>query len=162
MKPLVQNIAPLQLPSPIDFFNLFFTRALINIFVTETNRYATQTLVARGQNISPNSRLRSWVSVTCSEMRAFIAVILNMGLIKKNTIASYWTVNKSQSTPWFRQMFTRNRFQILLNFFHIVDNSLLPKPNQTGYDPTQKLQTLIDHCNIRFSKILCRSSTTVH
>lgn len=47
-------------------------------------------------------------------------------------------------------MFTRNRFQQLLASFHIVDNSKLPKPNQPGYDATQKFAPLIEHCNRLF------------
>lgn len=143
---------PPSTAEPIDFFNIFFTQSLINMFVLETNRYATQTLASRGRNLSPNSRLHSWVAVTNSEIRAFIAVILNMGLIKKPTIFSYWTINKSQATPWFRQMFTRNRFQIILNFFHLVDNTKLPNSTQPNYDPAQKFQPLIDHCNRLFQR----------
>lgn len=138
--------------SPIDYFNLFFTRALLDIFVLETNRYANQTIASKGQNISPQSRLHGWLPVNYFEIRAFIAVIINMGLIKKPTIASYWTVNNSQSTPWFRKMFTRNRFQAILQFFHIIDNTKFPKASEPGYDPTQKFQPVIDHCNSLFQR----------
>lgn len=73
-----------------------------------------------------------------------------MGLINKPTIRSYWARSSSQCTSWFGKMFTRNRFQALLAFFHIVDNSRLPKANENGYDPTQKFQPLVDHCNRMF------------
>jgi hypothetical protein len=42
---------------PIDYFNLFFTQTLWNIFVLETNRYAEQFLAAP-ETLSPRSRVR--------------------------------------------------------------------------------------------------------
>lgn len=135
---------------PIEYFNLFFTEILLNIFVTETNRYANQTITELADNLSPRSRKQNWVAVGLTEMKAFIAVILNMGLIRKPTIPSYWSTKDSQATPWFRKMFTRNRFQLLLAFFHIVDNTKLPKANQPDYDASQKFQPLLEHCNRLF------------
>lgn len=135
---------------PIAYFNLFFTTALIDVFLTETNRYANQTIESKGDNISPRSIYRSWQPIIAKEIRAFIAVLLNMGLNRKPTIKAYWSKSPSQSYYWFRKMFTRERFESILCFFHLVDNSKLPKTNQDGYDATQKFQPLIDHCNRLF------------
>lgn len=44
-------------------------------------------------------------------------------------------------------MFNRNRFQAILNFFHLVDTSKLPLPRQPNYDPCARFQPLIDHMN---------------
>lgn len=136
---------------PIDYFNLFFTQTLLTMFVSETNRYATQTLSERGANISPRSRLLAWVPTSVKEIKAFIIVLANMGLIRKPTIKSYWSGTFSQSTAWFARMFTRDRFESLLSFFHMVDNSKLPKANSPDYDPCQKFQPLQDHCNRLFN-----------
>lgn len=134
---------------PVDFFKLFFTDFLVNIFATETNRYARQFL-GRPNNISPTSRLNSWVPVTGSEILAFIVVIFNMGLNIKPTIKSYWSKNDSQYIPWFGKMFTRNRFENILTFLHMIDNDKFPKAGEPGYDPCQKFQPLIDYCNNSF------------
>ena len=73
-----------------------------------------------------------------------------MELIKKPTIAQYWrTKNESQSTQLFRRMFSRNRFQLLLKFLHVVDNSKLPTRHQPGYNPAAKFMPVIDHLNLR-------------
>lgn len=143
------NLDP-QTSKPVDYFNLFFTHTLLTLFTTETNRYATQTLNGRRDSLSPASRFRKWVPVTVPEMKAFVIVILNMGLVLKPTIKSYWSTSSSQATTWFNKMFSRTRFESILSFFHLVDNSKLPKPNEQGYDPCQKFQPLEDHCNIMF------------
>ncbi|XP_047106833.1 piggyBac transposable element-derived protein 4-like [Schistocerca piceifrons] len=136
--------------TPIDFFNLFFSLQLFTIMVTETNRYARQ--VIQSMHLSPNSRIKQWQPTTVAEMRAFIAVILNMGLIKKPTIFSYWSTDANLLTLWFSQMFSRNRFQLLLRFFHYVDNSKLHPPGHPLYDPTAKLQVLVDIANNAFRR----------
>lgn len=132
---------------PLTYFYLFFTNVLLNTFVLETNKYANKFLRSQQGNLSPKSRLRSWVNVTIEEMKGFIAVILNMGVIRKPTIESYWFTASSSSTPWFSKMFSRNRFEILLKFFHIVDKNTLPKLGDPNYDPCGRFQCLIDHCN---------------
>ncbi|XP_046988903.1 piggyBac transposable element-derived protein 4-like [Schistocerca americana] len=136
--------------TPIDFFNLFFSLQLFTIMVTETNRYARQ--VIQSMHLSPNSRIKQWQPTTVAEMRAFIAVILNMGLIKKPTIFSYWSTDANLLTLWFSQMFSRNRFQLLLRFFHYVDNSKLHPPGHPLYDPTAKFQVLVDIANNAFRR----------
>lgn len=150
--PFNETVGPKHIPStakdPIDFFKLFFTDQLLNMFVRETNRYAQQSM--SNQNISRKSRLHAWVPVTKDEMQTFIVVIFNMGLNIKPTIKSYWSKNDSQYIPWFGKMFPRSRFENILTFFHMVDNSKLPKVTEPNYDPCQKFQPLVDYCNKTF------------
>lgn len=134
---------------PIYYFSLFFTVSLLDLFVVETNRYASQILESN-LNISPHSSKVQFRPVTRNEIKGFLAVILNMGIIKKPTIKSYWSCSSSQSIPWFQNMFSRSRFQLLLRFFHIVDNTKLASPGQPNYDPCAKFQPLVDHANRLF------------
>ena len=102
------------------------------------------------------SRVHDWHKkgkLTLIEFKAFIAVILNMGLIKKATISEYWNrKHSSQSTPWFRKVFTRNRFQLLLKFLHLVDNRKIAPRNSPSYDPTAKFKPIVDHFNLKAKK----------
>lgn len=142
---------PNGVKTPIDFFDLYFPPSFLNLIVVETNRYADQMLLTN-HNISPRSRMRSWYKVTTSEIRTFIVVILNMGLIRKPSLKSYWSNTSSQATPWFGKMFSRSRFENLLTFFHLVDNEKLPKAGQPGYDPCQKFEPIVEHCNQLFPR----------
>ncbi|CAC5361958.1 unnamed protein product [Mytilus coruscus] len=73
-----------------------------------------------------------------------------MGLIRKVSFEEYWNKHSpSQSTPWFRCMFSRNRFQNILKFLHLVDTKKLPKRNDPAYKPSQKVQTF-DFVNRKF------------
>jgi hypothetical protein len=100
--------------TPVDYFDYFTTDQennlnLIDKLVTETNLYAEQSIQ---QPMSAHSRMNNWVPTDHSEMRAFIGVMMAIGLLKKPTIESYW--NKGDSfllySPSFSQVFSRNRF----------------------------------------------------
>lgn len=91
--------------------------------------------------------------MTLMEFKAFLAVIFNMGLNKKAAIKEYWnTKDISQSTPWFRLVFSRNRFQNILKFLHIVNTKKIPARNERNYNPANRVQPLIDFLNRQFLK----------
>ncbi|XP_068081918.1 piggyBac transposable element-derived protein 4-like [Anabrus simplex] len=130
---------------PIAYVLLFFTDFILSLMVTESNRYAQQFITSKGDNVPAS--LKNWVRITLPEMKGFIACLLNMGINRKPTIASYWSTLPSQFNPWFPKMFTKHRFSHLLRFFHLVNNEGLPVPGGTGYDPCAKYQPLVDHAN---------------
>ncbi|PNF32253.1 hypothetical protein B7P43_G17701 [Cryptotermes secundus] len=148
-----ETVGPKHIPSPpmtpIQYFYLFFTTSLLNSIVTQRNNYA-RTFLQSQKNISPHSQVLKWTDVTVTELKGFIACLLNMGIKRQPTISSYWSVSPSLNNPWFRSMFSRNRFQLILKFFHLVDNKNLAGPGQPGYDPCAKFQPLIDHANALF------------
>ncbi|KAL6417077.1 hypothetical protein ACFW04_013006 [Cataglyphis niger] len=129
---------------PIEFFELFFDSTLWELIVQETNKYAEYSRHSpRGLE---SFETEIWTPVTVLEMKAFIAVLLEMGITRKPNIRSYWSEN-SRNIPWFQRMFSRNRFQHILKYFHLVDNSLCFPPGHTKYDPCAKFKPLVDHAN---------------
>jgi hypothetical protein len=137
---------PPQNSNPIEYFNLFFTINLISTLVTETNRYAEQFF---RNNPAARNRM-NWVQVSLQEMKAFIAIVLNMGIIRKPSIRSYWYTSSSQKCDWFGKVLSRNRFQAILKFFHITNSTTLPPHGSPDYNPCGRFQPLIDHANRLF------------
>ena len=83
-----------------------------------------------------NSRVHQWIrygGLKVKELKGFIAAVINMGLIRKPSIEDYWSTDNTQQTSWFRKMFSRNRFQLILKFLHVVDNSRVPGRNNPSY-----------------------------
>lgn len=113
---------PPQTPEPVpaDYARLFIKDDLIDLLVAQTNLYARQWIQQHQAylNDRPFSRVHQWIKqgyTTREEMYAFLSVCINMGLIKKPTIESYWnTTNTSQSTPWFPEHFNRDRFSLIM------------------------------------------------
>ena len=41
---------------------------------------------------------------------AFLGLMVNMSLIHKGDVREYWSINPSQETPFFREVFHGDRF----------------------------------------------------
>ena len=117
-------------------------------------RYAKQLCRKTIRQTKRFSRKLQWQKegkLTISEFKGFLSVFYNMGLIRKVSIKEYWnTKNPSQSTPWFRCMLSRNRFQNILKFLHLVDNRKIPNRNDPVYKPSLRFQPLINFVNRKF------------
>ena len=123
---------------PIDFYKLFVNDDLLNSFVVCTNKYAEKWIL-ENPALKPRSRVLSWMPVSIKEMTQFIGLTLLM-LIKKPTIDQYWSNNILYHTPIFPAIMDRDRYQIILRFWHFTD----PEQVQTG-DKLYKIRPLLDH-----------------
>lgn len=138
--------------TPLDFFELFLTDAIIDHLVAETNRYAQQTI----ETSHPQrrfARLRNWRDTNKAEMRKFIGLVFLTGLVSKPTIASYWSQQPILHTPIFHQMMPRNRFQALLRFWHCNDNKQEPPRNHPNRDRLFKVRPLLAHLEEKFQTV---------
>ena len=114
---------------PIDFFNLYYTDAVIQKISDETNRYTQQFLETEGPNLKPYSIVHGWKDTNLEEVRTFLGVCVLMHLIHKLIIWMYWSTDTLYNTPFFGQLMTRTRFLLLNKFLHFQD---IQHP---GYDP---------------------------
>ena len=78
--------------SPLDFFSLFFDDVIIHMLVNGTNEYAGDVIAEkeRAGKLTSKSRWVKWRPVTTQEMKAVLALIINMGVIHCPERASYW------------------------------------------------------------------------
>ena len=84
--------------TPVEYLDLYMTDEIINVIVTETNRYAEQYMADHDAH---SSYLRSWVPVTPNDIRQFIGMLVLMGIIYKPSVHMYWSTNELLSTPIF-------------------------------------------------------------
>jgi hypothetical protein len=132
-------------PIAYSYFHLFFTGLILTHMVTESNRSVQQVISSRASNVP--TTLKNCTRTTMYEVKGFLACILNTGIIKKPTIAPYWSTLCSQATPWFGKMSTKHCFSYLLHFFHLVNNEGLPGPGESDYDPCGRYHPLVNHAN---------------
>ena len=74
----------------IDFFKLFLTDELLDLMVSETNKYAEQE-IDRRRPLRRKSRYSLLKPVDNQEMRKFLGILLLMGIIRLPTIEHYWS-----------------------------------------------------------------------
>ena len=78
-----------------------------------------------------------------------------MGLIRKPSITNYWQKRfGSTNTPWFHKMFSRNRFQLIYRFFHLVNHRVTPQRNSDFYDLAAWFKPIMQHANNVFKRYI--------
>ncbi|XP_075990167.1 uncharacterized protein LOC142985807 [Anticarsia gemmatalis] len=78
--------------SPYDAFTDIWDKSIIERIVTETNRYAQQTIAAlesKGQ-LKPSSRLREWTDMNADEIMVLFAIYMYMAINPRSAQAEYW------------------------------------------------------------------------
>ena len=69
-------------------------------------------------------------------MKGFIVVILNMGIIQMTDIKDYWSTDDTTNLPFFRSVFTRDRFLQIFGALHVgeIDSSTKRDKVQPFFD----------------------------
>jgi len=132
--------------SPIDFFNLFLTEEVISLMVNESNRYADQFLEKSA--LKRKARAHNWRPTKAPEMKRFLGLVFLMGCIKKPRIEDYWSTDPTIATPIFNRTMQRDRFELILKFWHYCNNEELPDD-----DRQFKLRHIIDMLISRFQAV---------
>ena len=89
-----------NLRSPLDFFLLFFTVEVWHLLVEQTNLYAAQKRGPEEGSV--------WYPVTRDEMKAWVSLCLNMGLVTKPNLSSYWSTDPALNSPFFPSIMSRD------------------------------------------------------
>ena len=133
----------------LDFLELYLTDEMIELTLTETNRHAGQYL---DSNLK-NTYLDEWQLVTNPEIKTFIGIVLLMGIIYKLQLPMYWSTDTLYNTPIFSEMINRNRFYLILKFFHFNNNEDTNyNPNDENRDRLHKVHPFIDLMRTQFSE----------
>ncbi|KAJ1199681.1 hypothetical protein NDU88_003514 [Pleurodeles waltl] len=141
---------------PVHFFHLFMDDVFLEEIVEQTNVYAEQYLLDNAARLKPQSRAPQWVPTYLEEMKRFLGLSFLMGLIRKPSLASYWSTRSTSplmATAIFPATMTRNRYLILLRMLHFVDNALALPRDHPDCDRLFKIRPVLDHFVDRFSEL---------
>ena len=127
----INGILP-ENPTALDYFKLYFTDTLIELIVTETNRYAQQFIEKERNSLKRYSIVHQWVPTTPDEISALLGILTLMRIIYKPRVAMYWSSDELLCTPIFKSLMTRDRFLLLVKFLHFADNT-----NYDASDPNR-------------------------
>ena len=118
-KPMTKKECTLQAEVLLDLdrgstqFDIFQTvigmNELLEIIVTEMNRYATQ----KGCNFE----------TTEDEMKAFLGINFMMGINKLPSLEGYWSTDICIGNGKIQNVMTRTRFQSILQNLHFSNNN---------------------------------------
>ena len=142
----VQNvgvqITGINIPDDIlEYFELFFTPSLVENIVAETNRYAKEKL--QNQTLRARSIWRTWREVTVSEFKAYLGIILQMAMQDRGDIKDFFSTEWIDYTPFYRDVFSRERFLQIHWMLHVQ-----PPSNDPGVEPQtrgRKVSNIVQH-----------------
>lgn len=129
------------------YYNLFFSDDIINLIVVETNRNAEQFLLSNRP--SKSSQFLKWIPTNFEEIKKFIGLLLWMGLVELPSIESYWSKKQMYSNNVAGNVMPKNRFELLLQFWHFADNEKAPEG-----DKIYKIQDLIKKLVQNFQNVM--------
>ena len=95
------------------------------------------------------SRYHAWRDFNVADIKAFIAIEMTMGMVKKPTIQSYWADNFwPTQTPGFAQIMTMNDYLLIRSALHFADNDTAEKDNKL-----YKIQPVLDIVKPLYSQL---------
>ncbi|GFV47940.1 piggyBac transposable element-derived protein 4 [Trichonephila clavipes] len=80
------------------------------------------------------------------------AILLLQGVIKKPEQEHYWSKRQTLSTPIFAKVIGRNRFLLLMKFFHFTNNEEFDK-DRHPWPKLNKIYELMEHLQRKFRKV---------
>ena len=112
----------MQVPVPttlLQFFQLFFTRELLQYLVVETNSYATFV----------GTPASTWAMVNEQELAKFQGLFFLMGIHVLPTYRHYWKTDDVHEYRVYRENMTGKRFRSILAHFHAFNSRAVPAIN---------------------------------
>ena len=78
-------------------------------------------------------------------MKVFVAHLIVMGILKKNSLEQYWSRDSILNMPFFGRYMSRNHFQNILWNLHISDlYETNPQKGEAGHDPLFLVRSMVD------------------
>jgi len=135
---------------PYDIFSLFIDSDLLNHIGIQSDKYLNDIMNDKKRKKKPITSFKYYttniIKITGEEIRAFLAVIIIMGLKKFPKQSDHWQTNPLYLDPKISSIMPREMFKTLKTAFHIDDNNLFSS------ESFGKLHTVINLLNMRFKK----------
>ena len=118
--------------NPSEIFLTFFTTALLDLIVTETNRYASKCL-----------KHDDW-QTSREEILAYFGFCILMAMNKVPDLYDYWSTDMNMHYAAVASRITRKRFMEIKSFLHFVDIDQQPCRTDPNFDRLGRVRPVID------------------
>jgi hypothetical protein len=137
------------IPQPHSVFDLYWSDAVLDRIVLETNRYARSILPTVDNELPRTKGGRSWKDVNRSDIRAWLGICILMGCKRLPSVRQYWM----RSQPFLycsliSSIMTLGRWEDIMRCLHLVDNnSIVRDVNDPRFDRIAKTRWLVEMFN---------------
>ena len=134
------------IPLPQTVFDMYWTDAVVDRIVLETNRYA-RAVMPSPENEEPRTKGgRSWKDVNRSDIRGWLGICILMGCKRLPGVRQYWM----RSQPFLycqliSSIMSCERWEDITRCLHLVDNSSVVRDvNDPRFDRIAKTRWLVE------------------
>ncbi|XP_046828835.1 piggyBac transposable element-derived protein 4-like [Vespa crabro] len=113
--------------------------------VTQTNLYHSQ---MKGLH-KTSAKTVPWTEVTTNEIKKFLGLLILMGQTRKSHWRDYWSTDPLVEAPIFRATIFRMRFEQILTFFNLNDNT----QHTSSKDRLCKVRPLLNYIIPKFQSL---------
>ena len=131
--------------SLLDMFRLFFTTALLEYIVLQTNQYALECM--------GGEKYTNWSPLTVKELEAYYGFMILMGIVHLPSLCDYWKKDSIFHYSPIADKITRDRFLDIHRYLHFNSKSSLADPGTPGYNKLGKVQPIIDKLSNAFQAV---------
>lgn len=144
----------LPLNTPLDFFQLYFDHDLFELLARESTEYMHEIIKNQENKKTYNTKHyfegKMNSQITINDIRAYLSIIMMMGIKAYPTIASHWSISAEFKDDLISKIMTQRRYTTINRAFHLTPNSTLDKD-----DPFAKITSFVNYLNDRFGKLYC-------
>lgn len=136
--------------TPFDHFMDMFPDELFQLIVENTNKYA---------NIKGS---QFWKDVDSNEIKAFLAIVILMGITPQSDIELYWNSDPFYNNQEISGTMPCKRFKKILQNIHVCDITTHLPQNHKDYDKLQKIRPMLNILNKTFQENATNSQSQLY
>jgi hypothetical protein len=92
----------------------------------------TVCMFCNSSGLATSARIKRWRDTTPAEMKAFIALVIYQGVIRKPDSRMFWSTSAIVETPFVPSVMSANRFYLLERCLHFTDTSIPLPPTASA------------------------------
>ncbi len=133
--------------TPFEYLELYLTKDFYKLLLTNTNKYAVWKQKEMGK---PNY---AWKELKISELKAFLAIKIAMGISPSPQYACYWSSSDFMCNVGIKKLLSKRKYELISQYLHVSDRENEIEHGQPGYDRAAKVRPLMDQLGDTFTRL---------